>query len=225
MWSRGEGSGYHPLTWGYIAAEVVRRAAGRSLGAILREDICAPLGIDFWIGLPEAEHLRVAQVMKPREPTRFGEPNEALRAAFLTPWASVNRGASDWRKVEIPSANGHATASATAQLYAAFAGKGVVSGRRIVSEETWEELTRPRVSGYDRVLHARTAFGAGVMLNVQLMYGPNPDTLCHSGWGGSGAFGDPALGLSAAYITNRQGSDLLEDERRTRLIEALYGCV
>jgi CubicO group peptidase (beta-lactamase class C family) len=53
MWGRGEGSGYHPLTWGYIVGELVRRVSRRSLGTILREDVCGPLGIDFWIGLPE----------------------------------------------------------------------------------------------------------------------------------------------------------------------------
>lgn len=225
MWGRGEGSGYHPLTWGYIVGEIVRRASGRTVGAILREDVCAPLGIDFWIGLPEAEHDRVAQVMKPKEPTKFGEPNAALRAAFLVPWAVANRGGAQWRMTEIPSANGHATALATARLYSAFAGRGVIGGKRLFSEETWEELARPRVSGRDRILPGRVAFGAGVMLNLPLIYGPNPDTLCHSGWGGSGAFGDPALGLSGAYVMNRQGNDLLEDDRRTRLIEALYTCV
>ena len=71
MWGRGEGSGYHPLTWGYIAGELVRRVSKRSLGTILREDICEPLGIDFWIGLPESEHDRVAQLLKPKAAAQF----------------------------------------------------------------------------------------------------------------------------------------------------------
>ncbi len=225
MWGRGEGLGYHPLTWGYIVGEVVRRASGRTVGTILREDVCGPLGIDFWLGLPESEHDRVAQVMKPKEPTRFGERNEALKAAFLVPWAVANRGGAEWRMTEIPSANGHATAKALARLYSAYALRGRIGGQRLFSEETWEELTRPRVSGPDRILPGRVAFGAGVMLNAPLIYGPNPDTLCHSGWGGSGAFGDPALGLAGGYVMNRQGSDLLRDDRRSRLIDALYGCL
>ena len=55
--------------------------------------------------------------------------------------------------------------------------------------------------------------------------GPNPETLCHSGWGGSGAFGDPATGMAGAYIMNKQGTHLLEDARRSRIIDALYGCL
>lgn len=225
LWGRGEGSGYHPLTWGYIAGELVRRVSKRSLGTILREDICQPLGIDFWIGLPESEHGRVAQTLKPKSPAHFPHNNEATRAAFLTPWAAANRGATEWRKAEIPSANGHATAVAMARLYSAFAQKGRIGETRVIAPVTWDELTRERVSGEDRVLPGRVAFGAGVMRNLPLIYGPNPETLCHSGWGGSGALGDPATGLSAAYIMNRQGTHLLEDARRSRLVDALYSCL
>jgi CubicO group peptidase (beta-lactamase class C family) len=225
LWGRGEGSGYHPLTWGYIAGELVRRVSKRSLGTILREDICKPLGLDFWIGLPEAEHGRVAQVLKPKAAAHFPHANEATRAAFLTPWAAANRGATEWREAEIPSANGHGTAVALARLYSAYAQKGRIGDTRVIAPVTWDELTRERVSGEDRVLPGRVAFGAGVMRNLPLIYGPNPDTLCHSGWGGSGAFGDPANGLAGGYIMNRQGTHLLEDDRRSRIIDALYGCL
>jgi CubicO group peptidase (beta-lactamase class C family) len=225
MWRPGEGSGYHPLTWGYIAGELVRRVDGRSLGQVLREDVAGPLEIDFWIGTPESEHARAAHMMKPREPTRFGPPNPALNAAFQTAWAAPARGGADWRMAEIPSANGHGTAAATARLYSAFALRGRIGETRLISERVWRELTRERVSGPDRILPGRVAFGAGVMRNLPLIFGPNPETLCHSGWGGSGALGDPATGLSAAYVMNRQGSDLLEDARRSRLIETLYACL
>ena len=225
MWGRGEGSGYHPLTWGYIAGELVRRVSPRSLGAILREDVCEPLGIDFWIGLPASEHARVAQMMKPKEPTQFGQRNDALRAAFLTPWAAANRGGAEWRSVEIPSANGHGTAPATARLYSAYALKGRIGETRVIAPVTWDELTRERVSGKDRILPGEVAFGAGVMRNLPLIYGPKPNTLCHSGWGGSGAFGDPDAQLSGAYVCNRQGTHLLEDARRSRIIDALYQCL
>jgi len=50
MWPRGEGSGYHPLTWGYIAGELVRRVLKRSLGTILRGGyLCATGASIFWI--------------------------------------------------------------------------------------------------------------------------------------------------------------------------------
>src|SRR5690606_38917864 len=148
----------------------------RSLGAILREDICEPLGLDFWIGLPESEHDRVAQVAKPSAPAEFGEKNEALRAAFLTPWAAAPRGAKEWRMAEIPSANGHGAALALARLYSAYALKGRIGETRLFSKAVWDDLTRERVSGKDRILPGEVAFGAGVMRNLPLIYGPNPAT-------------------------------------------------
>jgi CubicO group peptidase (beta-lactamase class C family) len=225
MWSVGEGSGYHPLTWGYIVGELVRRVSKRSLGTILREDVCQPLGIDFWIGLPDAEHGRVAQLVKPKAPTEFGERNDALRAAFLTPWSAANRGATEWRKVEIPSANGHGTAVATAQIYSAYAQKGRIGETQLIARATWEELTQERVAGKDRILPGTASLAAGIMRNVGRLYGPNPETLWHSGWGGSGAFGDPETGLSGAYVMNKQGTHLIADERRTRIIDALYASI
>ncbi len=220
-----KGSAYHPLTWGYLAGELVRRVDGRSLGRVLREDICRPMDIDFWIGTPEAEHHRCCEMVKPKAPAQFASLNDEVRAAFLQPWSAPNRGASEWREAEIPSANGHGTASATALLYSAFARRGRIGSVRLFSDAVWAQLTCERVFGPDRVLPGKVSFAAGVMRNASLLYGPSPETLCHSGWGGSGAFGDPTTGLSGAYVMNRQGSDLLADERRQRLIDALYGCL
>jgi CubicO group peptidase (beta-lactamase class C family) len=225
LWGKGEGSGYHPLTWGYIAGELVSRVSGRTLGTMLREDVCRPHGIDFFVGTPDSEHGRCAQMMKPKTATQFYWKNEALKAAFLTPWAAPQRGGADWRRVEIPSANGHGTAQSVARLFSAYALKGRIGETQVISSATWEQLTRERVSGSDRILPGLVTFAAGVMRNDRRLYGPNPNTLWHSGWGGSGGFGDPDAKLSGAYIMNRQGSHLLEDDRRTRIIDALYGCL
>ena len=112
-----------------------------------------------------------------------------------------------------------------ARLFSAYALKGRIGETRLASLATWGELTKERVSGPDRILPGPVAFAAGVMRNLPLIYGPNPASLGHSGWGGSGGLGDPSIGLAAAYVMNRQGSHLLADARRARLIEALYGCV
>jgi len=56
-------------------------------------------------------------------------------------------------------------------------------------------------------------------------YGPNADTLGHSGWGGSCAFADRKAGITCAYAMNKQSHALLGDERPLRLIEALYECL
>ncbi len=221
MWPTGEGSGYHPLTWGYLAGELVHRMAGRSLGTILREEITAPGGIDFWIGLPDSEHGRVAELKRPGAMAELGPVNAFNTAAFLTKWAAPNRGGADWKRIEIPSANGHGTAAATARLYGAYAGMLDVG----IGAETFDALARVRSHGRDRVLPYEIDFAAGVMRNTQKVYGPNPASFGHSGWGGSLGLADPDRGLSAAYVMNRQSNILQGDPRALALVSALYGCL
>ena len=225
LWEPGSAHGYHPLTWGYLIGEIVRRIDGRSLGTVLREDIARPAGIDFQIGTPDADHHRVAEIMRPRALPDLGEMNEATRAAFLTKWAAPDRGGAVWRQIEIPSANGIGTAKAVAELYGIYAHDGMLADKRVISEASFDALTQSRVKGQDLVLPYVTEFAAGVMRNNLGLYGPNPETLCHSGWGGSLALGDPDRRLSAAYVMNRQSNSLQADPRATRLIQALYGCL
>lgn len=225
IWQIGDGHGYHPLSWGYLIGELVLRLAGRSLGAILQEEICGPAGIDFHVGTPASEHDRVADLMRPRQLPDLGELNEATKIAFLNPWSSPDRGGAVWREIEIPSANGIGTAKAVAQLYGLYAQSGSLNGEKLIPDGALESLTRSRTKGQDKVLPFVTEFGAGVMRNNLGLYGPNPNTLCHSGWGGSLALGDPDRGLSAAYVMNRQSNSLQGDPRAVRLVEALYGCL
>lgn len=225
LWEPGTAHGYHPLSWGYLIGELVQQIAGRSVGAILRDDIAGPAGIDFQIGTPAPDHDRVAEIMRPRALPELGEINDATRTAFLTKWSSPDRGGAIWREIEIPSANGIGTAAAVAQLYGIYAHGGVFNGERVISEAAFDALTQSRVKGQDLVLPFITEFAAGVMRNNLGLCGPNPNTLCHSGWGGSLALGDPDRGLSAAYVMNRQSNSLQADPRATRLIQALYGCL
>lgn len=225
IWDPGTAHGYHPLTWGYLIGEVVQRITDRSLGTILSEDLAGPANIDFRIGTPASEHDRVAEIMRPRALPDLGEINDATRAAFLTKWSSPDRGGAIWREIEIPSANGIGTATAVAKLYGIYAHDGHLDGKRVISESAFDALTQNRVKGQDLVLPFVTEFAAGVMRNNLGIYGPNPETLCHSGWGGSLALGDPDRRLSAAYVMNRQSNSLQGDPRATRLVQALYGCL
>lgn len=225
LWPPGSANGYHPMTWGYIAGEIVCRVAKRSLGAVLRDEICAPLDVDFHIGLPDSEHGRVAEIARPNQLPELGPITLAKRAAFLTRWAAPDRGGAAWRRVEIPSANGHGNALGVARLYQAYANTGCIDGREIVGPEAFAALTRLRSEGEDLVLPFHLAFGAGVMRNSRLVYGPNPDGFGHSGWGGSMGLADPEQRLSAAYVMNRQSNRLQGDERARNLIAALYDCL
>ena len=164
MWAPGEASGYHPVTFGYLAGEIFRRIDGRTMGQALREDIAAPLGLDLWIGLPDTEHARCAEVRRPPALPNLGETNAFKRAAFLTPWASPSgRSLAEWRRAEIPSVTGHATAPALARLMGAMANGGWLDGVRLLQPNTIEAAAASRGRGADLVLPYDLAWGAGFL--------------------------------------------------------------
>src|SRR5690242_18947042 len=63
VWDPGSEHGYHAVTYGYLVGELVRRVSGHSIGTYFREEIAEPLGIDFWIGLPEEQESRTAPLV------------------------------------------------------------------------------------------------------------------------------------------------------------------
>jgi CubicO group peptidase (beta-lactamase class C family) len=227
LWPPGTASGYHPITYGYLAGEIFRRVDGRTLGTALRQDIAEPFGLDLWIGLPDSEHGRCAEMRRPPRMADLGEITPIKRAAFLTKWASPGgRGAEDWRRAEIPSANGHATAPALARLMSILACDGRLDGHTVLSPGMAARTAKARIKGQDLVLPYRLAWGAGFMRNEGLgLYGPGGDSFGHSGWGGSCAFADPARRVAGAYVMNKQSAMLIDDPRPRRLIEAAYGAL
>lgn len=224
LWPPGTASGYHPITFGYLAGEIFRRVEGRTMGTALREDLAGPFGLDLWIGLPDSEFGRVAELQRPNALPDFGHHNEATRAAFLTPWSQPGgRSQAEWRRMEIPSANGHVTADSLARLMGALANDGWLDGEDILSPAMIGEAARERIRGQDLVLPFVMSWGAGFMRNeVVHPWGPGNQTFGHSGWGGSCAFADPQTRLAGAYVMNKQSTQLLGDDRPRRLIEAAY---
>ncbi|HRO34008.1 MAG TPA: serine hydrolase domain-containing protein [Brevundimonas sp.] len=223
MWPPGTASGYHPITIGYLAGELFRLVDGRTMGTALRQDFP---GLDLWIGLPEAQHGRVAQLRKPASAPDLGVIDVVKKAAFLDRGSAPGgRGSAEWRMAEIPSANLHGTARDLARILAVM-NDGMFEGRRVLSAATLEAARRPRIHGQDRVLPFVMGWAAGWTMNAGLdIFGPNAGALGHCGWGGSCAFADPETGVSAAYVMTRQSPHLIGDPRALRLIQALYAAL
>ena len=220
MWAPGTASGYHPITVGYLANELFHRVTGRTMGQALREDFP---DLDLWIGLPEAEHHRVAQMRKPTAAPSLGPIDPIKQAAFLDRGSAPGgRGSSEWRRMEIPSANLHGTALGLARIMGVVANDGRLGGRQVLSDDILGQLTRERIHGPDKVLPFTISWAAGLMRNDGLnVFGPGA-SLGHYGWGGSMAMADPSRRLSAAYVMTRQSPHLIGDPRAVRLLEALY---
>jgi CubicO group peptidase (beta-lactamase class C family) len=236
-WAPGEKHGYEAVTFGWLVGEVVRRITGKSPGTYFREEIAEPLGVDFHIGLPDVEHGRVAEMslLPPAGPGEdgaqlasviLGDPEGISARAFINPPSMVlGVNYAEWRRAEIPGANGHGSARALARLYGALASNGEVDGVRVLSPEGVERCRSEQSRGPDAVLLVETCFGLGFMLpqnRPDARYGPNPKAFGHPGAGGSLGFADPEARIGFGYVMNRMGPHILLDPRAIALVGAVY---
>ncbi|MBX6766175.1 MAG: beta-lactamase family protein [Actinomadura rubrobrunea] len=233
-WSPGTAHGYHVNTFGFLLGEVVRRAAGRTIGALLREKIAGPLGADVHIGLPAAEHRRVADFHWPGDPPEDDRSADLDDAALMRHNAYFNPGGlsglgavntAAWRTAELPSTNAHATARGVARVYTALAAGGALDGVRVVSAGTLAAVTAEQVSGDDLVLMRPSRFGLGFQLTQpERPLGPNPRSFGHFGAAGSLGFCDPDAEVGFGYVTNQMSTGW-QNPRNRALIDALYSCL
>jgi len=243
-WPAGEGHGYHPRTFGFLADEVVRRIAGVTLGEYWRAQFGEPLGLEFFIGLPAARVGEPASVFPARTAPPTGDP---FYTAFLTADSLTSRAFSspkglhsvasmntpEARAASFPAFGGIGTARALAKFYAMLAMGGELDGRRYFESSTLDWMTTTLSQGHDRVLQMETAFSAGFMRDpvdargrkTRTKFGPSLTAFGHPGAGGSFAFADPEHGLAFAYTMNQMEPGVLPNPKSLRLIDALYAAL
>lgn len=236
-WVPGEGHGYHPRTFGFLLDECVRRIDGRPLGQVWNEDIAAPAGIDFWIGLPEREWGRVARLVPGRAKASafeegfyasFNIPGSLTRRAFSSPkglHAVAEMNSPRAWAAGLPAMGGVGSASGLAKFYQLAI--GALPGP--FSEGALKSLAELQICGDDKVLLRETAFTCGCQKDPvdaegnkkRFLYGKSTAAFGHPGAGGSHGFGDPASGLSFAYVMNQMELSVMPGERCKGLVDRL----
>lgn len=239
LWPPGSAAGYHAVTWSFLVGELVRRAAGMSLGAVLRQRVADPLVADVHLGLPAEQHHRVADLIGPNRARKRlawsgqGGPAAdrgsrpplnaiAMENPVIRPYADASSAA--WRRAELAASNGHATAAGVARVYAALAGGGALGAVRILAPDTVAALCE-EVWGRepDLVLGYPMRRGRGVNLNTDGELGPEPAAFGHTGTGGSLGMADPVRGIGVGYVMNQlRGSG---PRPAARLLDAVYRCL
>lgn len=215
----GTDTGYHALTYAWVAGGIIQHASGRHIKDVIREDIALPLGIagQMFVGIPDGLDDRLATLMTAAEqgtvePLPIPPDHDFFKAMPTDSQLDFN----DMRVRQscIPSANGHFTARALARMYAALANGGQTDGVRLVSEVRIPSMYRLMVDTPDRVILGmpiRKGIGfflGGKMMGVSGAQGPRETSFGHAGAGGSIAFADPEVGLSVAVTINKMLSTL-----------------
>jgi CubicO group peptidase (beta-lactamase class C family) len=238
LWPPGTAHGYHARTFGFLLDELVRRIAGKTLPDYWQDNFARPLELDFWIGLPNTQNMRVATVYaaksgKPPEPKQFYTdlvtPGTLARKAFTSPYGlNVISKMNDpqIRVHPIVSFGGIGNASALAKFYSMFANGGKLDGQSFFSEKTMAWMTTALSDGMDRVFQMPTAFSAGFMKDsrdtARRIFGPSATSFGHPGAGGSHVFADPENKIAFAYVMNQMEQSVLPNEKSLRLVDAIY---
>lgn len=245
-WPPGERQGYSPFLFGWILGELVRRVgAEASFGAYFRSQVAAPLSLELGFGLDDPS-IPLAQMRPLKRPmggpsTSDGANSQSLgqimkanprgvtNRAFSNPMTLMTASNSDdWRRAQIPAANGHSSARDLAAVYGALANAGQLNGQRLIAEDTLALCADEQSFEPDQVLGLPLRFGHGFMLSqkrADCRFGRGRGAFGHPGAGGCLGFADPDYGVGFGYVTARMGQSLLIDPRPQRLIDALYQCL
>ena len=230
IWEPGTASGYHSMTFGWLTSELILRVTGKSLGTFFREEVGDQHEIDFFIGLPESEDHRVAELV-PFEIVR-NENSEQQKIELTDAQKSQRNSAGTldiqntkaWRQAEIPSANGQGNAAGLAKLYSLIVPED--NSLKLLKDDTVNQMTTMQIEGRDLVLAVQVRWGVGFILNKhKIIYGPIEGAFGHSGYGGSCAFGDPENKIGVSYVMNRMLDNFNADGRSIELINATYDCL
>jgi CubicO group peptidase (beta-lactamase class C family) len=227
LWEPGTAHGYHAVSYGWLAGALIAKITGRRLGEVFADEIAAPLGLDFHIGLPADQVGRVAKLldMPPPDPAALDAVTDpaakevllAVAAVMLDPESTFSRAlstngalpapdAAAWNdprvyQAEIPAANGITNGRSLAKMYAANVTD--VDGVRLLSDATVEAATAEQVNGPDLTLVFPTRFGTGFMLPTPTMPWLSEDSFGHVGVGGALGFADSRYKVGFGYVQNQ----------------------
>lgn len=224
VWEPGTANGYHALTWGWLAGELLRRVDGRPPAQFLAEEVAGPLGLDgCFLGTPAGELHRLAPVAWDARYLTMPHLHELLPPDSLTLRAVdpggdmvdfVNSDAG--RAAVVPAITGSFTARSLAAVYATLERGGTLDGVRLLPPETVAAATAVQNDRPDLVLFLPMYWRLGFM---GLRVGA-PTAYGHAGLGGSIGMADPRTGLALAMTLDRLELDLLGDDRSGAVIRA-----
>ncbi|MFQ6198629.1 serine hydrolase domain-containing protein [Streptomyces sp. NPDC000405] len=221
-WEPGTASGYHRFTHGFLIGEVIRRICQQSIGAFFADQIATPLDADFHIGLAAEHDHRVSDNIPAPGPAPAANPNVTIPVgAYVT---AQDTWSTQWRRAEIPAADGYGNARSVAAVQSLLASGGRMPQGRVLSEATCRTVFDQQSYSTDLVLGIPLRFGMGYALNAidAPVTTANPHTCYWGGRGGSLVVNDLDARMTIAYVMNQMSNLGLADPRGQNLLHAAY---
>ena len=220
-WTPGSRVHYHGRAAHWVAAVLIERLTKTDYRAFIRDHVVEPLGLagELFVGLPDAQHARSVDMHEPAEDGR----RQVRRA---------DEAAAEFRRAGTPGGGGYATARAMAAFYQMMVQGGTLNGTRVLSTRMIEYVTRnftdERVDHYMGMPMHR-GLGPHVRGTTETIRGlgslAHPRTFGHGGVGSSYCWGDPASGVSFAYLTNSRVPDPWHSQRMDVVSNAVHAAI
>ena len=206
--ARSSRPAYHALSAGYVLGEVVKRATGKTLRDVLREDILDPVGIhgmDY--GIAPSRATEVALNYDTGAALPFPASRVAARALGVE-WSEATWLSNHPRFLTeiIPSGNVMATANDVSRFFQLLLQEGELDGVCVFEPQTIRRARTPtsRWPVIDGMLFAPLRSGLGLLLGGRLFsfYGPGtPRAFGHPGFFGVLCWADPQRDLAVGLMT------------------------
>lgn len=208
-WTPGSKVVYHGLSAHWVAAVLIEALAKVDYRDFIRENVIEPLGLgrELFIGLPNNEHGRAADMHEPSQDWA----HQSRRDKNNTPAI---------RRAGVPGGGGYGTARAMVAFYQMLAQRGTLNGVRLLTPQMVEYVTRNHTG--DRVdehmgMPMHRGIGPHSRGTTAAIRGlgslASPRTFGHGGVGSSYCWADPDSGVSFAYLTNSRVPDPWHSER------------
>jgi CubicO group peptidase (beta-lactamase class C family) len=236
LWEPDTGHGYHAISFGHLVGEVIRRVSGSDVGTYVREQVAAPVGAEFHIGVADADLGRVAPLLDfPQGSLDAAADPDPTILAILTPGTHTNRAffiapvvpttfnQPMLLQAQVPAANGCTSARSLARIYGGLVSE--VDGVRLLSPEQVDDARTLRSEGEDLVMRSGpNRIGSGFFLSDPISPMLGPGSFGHSGLGGSLGCALPEREIGFAYVMNQMSAQVKGDPRSRALLDAVLDC-
>ncbi|QXJ23869.1 beta-lactamase family protein [Actinomadura graeca] len=221
LWQPGTAHGYHGITIGILATELVQRLTGHSFADFYRQRVQQVLDVDFHFGADPGVLARTVDLVPPATPVPPPAPDsleELMLNGFGDFPALVDVPNHPVIRATGPAAiGGIGNARSLARLYDSCLDD---TGRRLVSPATIDMMTQIHTVGSDLVLGVHNRFGLVFQnADTRLDYG-SPWSFGHDGAAGAIGFADPTYDIAFGYITSKMPEQGGADPRGIRLAAA-----
>ncbi len=216
-WEPGTAVQYHPLNFGWVLGEVVRRVDGRPIEVFARDEFFQPLGMcDSYLKITDGDLARTVELWAPET------WSDGVQAAAMFNLPNV-------RRAVIPAAQLHTTARDVARFYQMLLNGGELNGKRVLAPESIARATTPSTKPgdceRDTGLPSHRAHGLDLGGYAECVWGGNytsTRTFGHGGFATNTSFADPDHALVLVILNNGMQPDPANYVRRRKIADTVW---